>query len=48
MTLERLRARLGNELPPYKLPTKMILTQEIIKNPMGKINKKDLIGLFET
>ena len=35
-----------NYLPPYQIPTKLLVTNEIPKNAMGKVNKKTLVSCF--
>ena len=44
--LARLRTDCADELAAYKLPTAIRVVSDIKKNPMGKINKKELVELF--
>ncbi|KAH6585790.1 hypothetical protein BASA61_006717 [Batrachochytrium salamandrivorans] len=46
MTIDELRSWLAPRLAPYKLPTRLVVLEEIPKNAMGKINKKELSNLF--
>ena len=47
MTLEGLRIWSKDRLSKYKIPSRLlIVSSEIPKNAMGKINKKNLAGLF--
>lgn len=45
--LNTLRADCAGQLASYKLPTAIKLVDAIPKNPMGKINKKSLLQLFD-
>ena len=47
LELPAIRAWLADKLAPYKAPTLMRLVHEIPRNPMGKVNKKQLrVALF--
>ena len=45
--LQLLRTDCADQLASYKLPTEVKVVAEIPKNPMGKINKKALLQLFQ-
>lgn len=47
MELDDLRNWAKSELPNYKLPTRLKIVPSIPKNAMGKVNKKDLVKVFE-
>jgi malonyl-CoA/methylmalonyl-CoA synthetase len=46
MELQDLRQFLGSRLAHYKIPTQLLQLQEMPRNAMGKVNKKDLEKLF--
>nr|KAJ3411490.1 hypothetical protein HK105_002623 [Polyrhizophydium stewartii] len=46
LSLDSLRTWLASRLAPYKLPTRLLIVDEIPKNAMGKVNKKELVKLF--
>ena len=35
-----------DKMPKYLIPTKVVLTEELPKNHMGKVNKKELVKKF--
>ena len=43
VTLEELQAFSKEHLPPYQVPRSAIFVDEIPRNAMGKVNKKQLI-----
>ncbi|KAF7269952.1 hypothetical protein GWI33_017042 [Rhynchophorus ferrugineus] len=43
---ERLKDWAVDKMPKYWIPTVLIFTEDIPKNAMGKINKKELVKLF--
>ena len=47
LSLRALRAFAARDLAPYKLPRKLKLVEAIPRNAMGKVNKRDLLGLFQ-
>ncbi|KAI8925306.1 hypothetical protein BC831DRAFT_461507 [Entophlyctis helioformis] len=47
VTLDMLREWLKPRVAPYKLPTSLLVVDELPKNAMGKINKKQLVKLFD-
>ena len=46
MTVESLREWGGNRMASYKIPSLIELVNEIPKNAMGKVNKKELVKIF--
>ncbi|EGF81132.1 hypothetical protein BATDEDRAFT_87388 [Batrachochytrium dendrobatidis JAM81] len=48
ITLDCLRSWLTSRLASYKIPTKLVFIEEIPRNTMGKVDKKQLIKLFST
>ena len=47
LSLEDLQDWCSSRLSKYKIPTKLLWVSEIPKNAMGKVNKKELVVLFE-
>ena len=47
MDLTTLREFSRDELANYKIPSLLKIVQELPKNAMGKVNKKELIKLFD-
>jgi malonyl-CoA/methylmalonyl-CoA synthetase len=47
LTLESLREWCGDRLSKEKVPSRLLLVEEIPKNAMGKVNKKNLATLFK-
>jgi malonyl-CoA/methylmalonyl-CoA synthetase len=47
LTLETLRTWCEDRMARYKIPSRLLLVDEIPKNAMGKVNKKTLAKLFE-
>ncbi|KAI9254641.1 hypothetical protein BY458DRAFT_480786 [Sporodiniella umbellata] len=45
--LEDIRDQLRKRLAVYKLPKSIVCLPELPKNAMGKVTKKDLVGLFQ-
>ena len=45
-SLEELRSWAAEDCAGYKFPRRMVVVDEIPKNAMGKVNKKDLQALF--
>ena len=35
-----------DKMPKYLIPTKVVITEELPKNHMGKVNKKELLKTF--
>jgi malonyl-CoA/methylmalonyl-CoA synthetase len=48
LTLETLRTWCEDRMARFKIPSRLMLVDEIPKNAMGKVNKKALVKLFET
>lgn len=46
MELSILRTQLKEEMAPYKIPTILRVVDEIERNAMGKVNKKDLLKKY--
>ena len=46
LSLEDLRRWAGQRLAPYKLPTRLLILDELPRNAMGKVTKPDLAPLF--
>lgn len=46
LTVDRLRTWCENKMSRYKVPTRLLIVEEIPKNAMGKVNKKVLVTLF--
>jgi len=46
LTLKTLRTWCEDRLARYKIPSRLLLVDEIPKNAMGKVNKKTLVKLF--
>ncbi|MFN8641833.1 MAG: AMP-binding protein [Candidatus Binatia bacterium] len=46
LELDSLRAWAKERLAPYKVPTRLRLVADLPRNPMGKVIKPDLAGLF--
>ncbi|KAJ9252000.1 hypothetical protein C8Q69DRAFT_517918 [Paecilomyces variotii] len=46
LELEPLRAELKKEMAPYKIPTVLKLVDNIERNAMGKVNKKDILKKY--
>lgn len=46
LALEPLRAWAKQRLAPYKVPTLLRVVDDLPRNPMGKVTKPDLSGLF--
>ncbi len=47
ITLEQLQDWCESKMAKYQTPTRLLWMKEIPKNAMGKVNKKELLGLFE-
>jgi malonyl-CoA/methylmalonyl-CoA synthetase len=47
LTLETLRTWCEDRMARCKIPSRVLLVDEIPKNAMGKMNKKTLVKLFE-
>lgn len=43
--VKEMRRDLKSRLPPYKIPQDLEIVESIKRNAMGKVNKKDLIGI---
>lgn len=43
LTLAALREWASQQLPPYQLPTQLLLVPQLKRNAMGKVNKKELL-----
>ncbi len=48
LTIESLRNWCGDRMSRHKIPSRILLVDEIPKNAMGKVNKKTLVKLFES
>ena len=48
LSLKDLQAWSREKLANYKIPRALLLLNEIPRNAMGKINKKELVKLFES
>jgi malonyl-CoA/methylmalonyl-CoA synthetase len=48
LTLETLRTWCEDRMARFKIPSRLMLVDEIPKNAMGKVNKKALVKLFKT
>jgi malonyl-CoA/methylmalonyl-CoA synthetase len=48
LTLESLRTWAKERLAPYKVPTRMLVLDQLPRNAMGKIVKPDLTALFQS
>ena len=48
LTLEHIQEWCESRLAKYKIPTRLLLVDEIPKNAMGKVNKKQLVQLFQS
>uniref|UniRef100_A0A667WWF6 Malonate--CoA ligase ACSF3, mitochondrial n=1 Tax=Myripristis murdjan TaxID=586833 RepID=A0A667WWF6_9TELE len=46
MTLPELKAWAREHMAPYTIPTGLVLVEEMPRNQMGKVNKKDLLRQF--
>ncbi|XP_056881631.1 malonate--CoA ligase ACSF3, mitochondrial isoform X2 [Takifugu flavidus] len=46
MTLTELKNWAREHMAPYSVPTGLLLVEEMPRNPMGKVNKKDLLRHF--
>uniref|UniRef100_A0A9J8AGI0 Malonate--CoA ligase ACSF3, mitochondrial n=2 Tax=Cyprinus carpio carpio TaxID=630221 RepID=A0A9J8AGI0_CYPCA len=46
LTLSQLQAWAREHMAPYTIPTGLILVEEMPRNQMGKVNKKDLLRKF--
>nr|XP_020465090.1 acyl-CoA synthetase family member 3, mitochondrial [Monopterus albus] len=46
MTLPELKAWAREHMAPYAIPTGLVLVEEMPRNQMGKVNKKDLLQHF--
>uniref|UniRef100_A0A8C2DNG8 Malonate--CoA ligase ACSF3, mitochondrial n=1 Tax=Cyprinus carpio TaxID=7962 RepID=A0A8C2DNG8_CYPCA len=46
LTLSQLQAWARERMAPYTIPTGLILVEEMPRNQMGKVNKKDLLRKF--
>lgn len=42
-----MRNKLKTQLAVYKVPAMLKVVHELPKNAMGKVTKKDLVGLFD-
>lgn len=47
LSLEELQDWCESRMAQYKTPTRIVWLDEIPKNAMGKVNKKELVGLFD-
>ncbi|KAM6223832.1 malonate--CoA ligase ACSF3, mitochondrial [Rhynchocyon petersi] len=46
LSLQELREWARGVLAPYAVPSELLLVEEIPRNPMGKVNKKELVRQF--
>ncbi|KAM4800603.1 malonate--CoA ligase ACSF3, mitochondrial-like [Urocitellus parryii] len=46
LSLRDLKEWARGVLAPYAIPSELLLVEEIPRNQMGKVNKKDLVGQF--
>jgi malonyl-CoA/methylmalonyl-CoA synthetase len=47
LSLDELQGWCGSRMEQYKTPTRIVWLDEIPKNAMGKVNKKELVRLFD-
>jgi malonyl-CoA/methylmalonyl-CoA synthetase len=47
LSLDELKTWCEDKMSKYKIPSRLLLVDEIPKNAMGKVNKKDLVKLFD-
>ncbi|KXS13278.1 long-chain-fatty-acid--CoA ligase [Gonapodya prolifera JEL478] len=47
LTVAQLKDFLRERLAPYKIPTEILYEKEMPRNPLGKVNKKELRKVFE-
>ncbi len=47
LTLEELRAWGRERLAPYKVPSRLLVVEELPRNPLGKVTKREVLKLFE-
>ena len=47
ITLSELQEWCSSRMSKYKIPRQLLLVDEIPKNAMGKVNKKELVRLFD-
>jgi malonyl-CoA/methylmalonyl-CoA synthetase len=47
LNIENLRCWAEHRMARYKVPSRIVVLDEIPKNAMGKINKKSLKSLFQ-
>lgn len=46
LTIESLRSWAKEQLAVYKIPTRMIIVEELPRNAMGKVTKPQVVELF--
>jgi malonyl-CoA/methylmalonyl-CoA synthetase len=47
VSLEELQKWAKKVMAPYKIPRRLVVVDSIPRNAMGKINKKELVNLFD-
>jgi malonyl-CoA/methylmalonyl-CoA synthetase len=47
LTLDTLRTWAKERLAPYKVPSRLLLLDDLPRNAMGKVTKPDVKALFE-
>ena len=46
LTIDALRRWAVERMPTYRVPTRLLVLEQVPKNAMGKVNKKELRSLF--
>jgi malonyl-CoA/methylmalonyl-CoA synthetase len=46
LTLESLRSWAKEQLAVYKIPTRILIVEELPRNAMGKVTKPTMVELF--
>ena len=46
LTLDALRLWAAERMPSYRVPSLLLVLEQVPKNAMGKVNKKELRSLF--
>lgn len=45
LDVNKLKEWAKSKLPPYEVPSQFRIVKSIPRNPLGKVNKKDLISI---
>lgn len=48
LTIEAVRDWCQSRLSKYKVPSRLLVVEEIPKNAMGKVNKRSLVSMFSS